>query len=172
MADIFSEYLGMGLHIMNIYGPYHRQVKFWEDIMRSSFLQVDIIILGGDLNLSIGHERSWGNHAQINSHSDYFVQSSNTKGGRNKGSYRRSWLSKSTSFGISTCLRIKTSILTRLRRRDKSSWKEYDLYALDHQLHEAWLLYYCYIYSTTFLHPITIGVSICTYNKEGTCLSS
>lgn len=74
MADIFSEYLGMELHIMNIYFPCQKRAKFYEDIMRSSFSQVENIILGGDLNLSIRHADSWGNHAQIDSLLDYFVQ--------------------------------------------------------------------------------------------------
>lgn len=55
MEDVFSEELGIHIGIVNIYGPCHNHVAFWEDVMGSSFMQGDNIILGGDLNFSMGH---------------------------------------------------------------------------------------------------------------------
>lgn len=74
MVDIFSEELGMKLRYVNIYRPYHRCAEFWENLLRSLFLQVDNDIIGGDLNFSIGHAESSGNHAQIDALSNFFVQ--------------------------------------------------------------------------------------------------
>lgn len=41
--------------------------------MRSSFMHEDKIILLGDLNFLMGHAESWGNHAQVDSLSIFFV---------------------------------------------------------------------------------------------------
>ena len=37
-----------------------------------NFFQNDYLIMGGDLNFSIGHSESWGHHAQQNPLSAYF----------------------------------------------------------------------------------------------------
>lgn len=42
--------------------------------MRSSFLWEDNIIPRGDLNFSLGHAKSWGNHTHVYPLLDYFVQ--------------------------------------------------------------------------------------------------
>jgi len=38
----------------------------------SDLLQVDNLIMGGDLNFSVGYSESWGHHAQIESLSTFF----------------------------------------------------------------------------------------------------
>ena len=38
MEDVFSEELGIHIGIVNIYGPCHNHVAFWEDVMGSSFM--------------------------------------------------------------------------------------------------------------------------------------
>jgi len=58
MVYIFSEELGMELSFMNIYVPCHKCEKLWENLMRSSFMLANNIIIRGDLNFSIGHAES------------------------------------------------------------------------------------------------------------------
>lgn len=38
---------------------------FWRHLLNSSLLCQDNIIIGGDLNISLGFLESWGNHAQV-----------------------------------------------------------------------------------------------------------
>lgn len=59
-ADIFSSELGKELRLINMYGPCHNKVEFWDPFLSTYLLQADNIILGGDLNFSIGHANSWG----------------------------------------------------------------------------------------------------------------
>lgn len=58
--------------MINVYGPCQNWVTFWDQLLRSRLLQVDNVILGDDLNFSIGYSESWGHNAQIDSLSYYF----------------------------------------------------------------------------------------------------
>jgi len=57
-AYIFSSDLAMYLRLIIVYGPCHNRFAFWEQILNSTLLQVDNTILGGDVNISIGHAES------------------------------------------------------------------------------------------------------------------
>lgn len=70
--DAFSIHLGHTLRLVNIYGPYHNRVDYWESLMQVPFMANDNIIIGGDLIFSLGHAKSWGNHVQIDPLSDFF----------------------------------------------------------------------------------------------------
>jgi exonuclease III len=41
------------IHILNIYGPYQNMKPFWDSLLTKSFFK-ELLILGGDLNLSLG----------------------------------------------------------------------------------------------------------------------
>lgn len=64
-ADIFSSHFGRESHLINVYGPCTTRLTFWEHLLSRSFTLVDNLILGGDLNFSLGHAESWGHLAQI-----------------------------------------------------------------------------------------------------------
>lgn len=64
-ADIFSIDLGLTLRIVNIYGPYHQRENFWSHLLGCNLLTLDRIILGGDMNFSLGFRESWGSTAQV-----------------------------------------------------------------------------------------------------------
>ncbi len=64
-ADIFSFDLGTNIRLINVYGPFHDREIFWEHLLTSNILQPDNIILGGELNFSMGFSESWGHHAQV-----------------------------------------------------------------------------------------------------------
>lgn len=59
-ADIYSTTLEAEYIIINVYGPFHDMADFWRKLLSSSIIQKDNIILGGDLNFSIGFIESWG----------------------------------------------------------------------------------------------------------------
>eukprot|EP00253_Pinus_taeda_P013368 PITA_13368 len=64
-ADIYASSLETEVHIINIYGPCLDRENFWRRLLDSYFLQADNIILGGDLNFSLGFSESWGHLAQV-----------------------------------------------------------------------------------------------------------
>lgn len=68
--DIFSSDLGMDIKIFNIYVPCNNGEAFWNHLLNLSIINYDNIIMGGDLNFSIGFGESWGSNAQVNSLSD------------------------------------------------------------------------------------------------------
>eukprot|EP00253_Pinus_taeda_P006660 PITA_06660 len=63
-ADIFSIDLGLTLRIVNIYGPCHQRENFWSHLLDCNLMTLDRIILGGDMNFSLGFGESWGSMAQ------------------------------------------------------------------------------------------------------------
>jgi len=65
--DIFSAELGLNLWIVNIYGPCRQRESFWQHFLNLSIVSLDHVILGGDLNFSIGFGESWGSQAQVDS---------------------------------------------------------------------------------------------------------
>jgi hypothetical protein len=64
---------GDPLQVLNIYGPTHDWPQFWNALLEKSFLKYPALILGGDLNFSIGAVESWGHRSQVDSLSDFFV---------------------------------------------------------------------------------------------------
>jgi hypothetical protein len=51
---VLSEDLGMEFTIINVYGPNLDHVPFWESLLSKDFMQGNDLILGGDLNFSMG----------------------------------------------------------------------------------------------------------------------
>jgi hypothetical protein len=58
--DIFVEGLGKEFRILNVYGPYLDRTPFWETLLSLKILKVENLILGGDLNFSLGEAEVWG----------------------------------------------------------------------------------------------------------------
>jgi exonuclease III len=52
--DIFVEALGKEFRILNVYGPYLDITPFRETLLSLKILKVENLILGGDLNFSLG----------------------------------------------------------------------------------------------------------------------
>jgi len=73
--QLFSTDLGMVVIVLNIYGPYINRVPFWDSLLSNDFVLNRDLILGGDLNLSLGCEEVWGPKATSDSLSYYFIQS-------------------------------------------------------------------------------------------------
>jgi exonuclease III len=49
-----SKELEEPLNIVNIYGPCHNRGPYWDNFFSKSFLKEKFLILGGDLNFSLG----------------------------------------------------------------------------------------------------------------------
>eukprot|EP00253_Pinus_taeda_P016512 PITA_16512 len=72
-VDISSAELGIHIWILNVYGLCQNKPAFWQNLLSSDSFKSDHLILGGDLNFSIGHAKSWGHRAQRDSLSNYFL---------------------------------------------------------------------------------------------------
>jgi hypothetical protein len=71
---VFSKELEDPLNIVNIYGPCHNRGPYWDVVFNKSFLKEKHLILGGDLNFSLGIKEVWGSHARSDPLSTYFTQ--------------------------------------------------------------------------------------------------
>jgi hypothetical protein len=63
-VDIFLEGLGLELRLLNVYGPYSDRITFWDTLFKKNLLKEKPLILGGDLNLSLGNVEVWGPSAR------------------------------------------------------------------------------------------------------------
>ena len=50
------------------------EIPFWDSLLSNSLIKSDLVILGGDLNFSLGQSEVWGPHAQIDSLTGFFTQ--------------------------------------------------------------------------------------------------
>lgn len=62
------------LNIVNIYGPCQNRGPYWDKIFTKSFLKDQQVILGGDLNFSLGFSEVWGTHARADPLTSFFTQ--------------------------------------------------------------------------------------------------
>eukprot|EP00253_Pinus_taeda_P031667 PITA_31667 len=58
--------------IVNIYGPCQGREIFWTDLLAKSLMNSSLMIVGGDLNFSIGRADAWGPSAREDPLSDFF----------------------------------------------------------------------------------------------------
>jgi len=70
--DIFSADIGTNIWFINVYGPCHRREEFWQRFLILEITTFDHLVIGGDLNFSIGFGESWGSQAQVDPLSEYF----------------------------------------------------------------------------------------------------
>eukprot|EP00253_Pinus_taeda_P033136 PITA_33136 len=60
------------LTILNIYGPCQGRMPFWNDLMAKSIVKNSLLVLGGDLNFSLGRAEIWGPSAREDSLTNFF----------------------------------------------------------------------------------------------------
>eukprot|EP00253_Pinus_taeda_P003262 PITA_03262 len=68
--DTYVLSMEMDLRVINVYGPCSSRDPFWNALLDSDLLKEDNIILGGDLNFTLGYCESWGHSAQVDSFSE------------------------------------------------------------------------------------------------------
>jgi hypothetical protein len=72
--DVYSRDTDKVYSVTNIYGPYQDRLPFWDRIFSKSWWNFPNLIVGGDLNFSLGEAEMWGESAQVDELIDYFRQ--------------------------------------------------------------------------------------------------
>ena len=73
-ASLYSIELKMALCCVNLYGPYVDKERFWIRLFKMECLKSSKLILGGDLNYSVGFSEIWGVRARVDILSDFFIR--------------------------------------------------------------------------------------------------
>eukprot|EP00253_Pinus_taeda_P008007 PITA_08007 len=60
--------------IVNIYGPCQGRELFWTDLLAKPIMNSPLMVLGGDLNFSLGRAEAWGPSAREDPLTDFFSQ--------------------------------------------------------------------------------------------------
>eukprot|EP00253_Pinus_taeda_P004657 PITA_04657 len=60
--------------VVNIYGPCQGRENFWTNLLSKSLMNVPLMVVGGDLNFSLGRAEAWGPSAREDPQSDFFFQ--------------------------------------------------------------------------------------------------
>jgi len=74
-VQLFSVEFGKLLTVLNIYGPYNNREAFWIDLLGKEFIQNNWVVLGGDLNLTLGAAEIWGPRAIPDPLNEFFIRS-------------------------------------------------------------------------------------------------
>ena len=53
-AELLSVDLGTSISVINVYGPYVNQFPFWDSLLQETLLGGDSVVVGGDLNFTLG----------------------------------------------------------------------------------------------------------------------
>lgn len=70
--DLFFQELNSEFCLLNVYGPYLNRVTFWDRLFLSSIFSHEWVILGGDLNFSLGTAEIWGPRESSDPLSNFF----------------------------------------------------------------------------------------------------
>ena len=71
--ELYSKELCFPLLLLNVYGPCQEREMFWSSFFQKSFLNHQNLIIGGDLNFSLGVSESWGANARADPLTDFFL---------------------------------------------------------------------------------------------------
>lgn len=72
--DVYSRETDRAFTMINIYNPYQDRLSFWERLFNKSWWNIPGLIVGGDLNFTIGEAEIWGENARVDELSEYFRQ--------------------------------------------------------------------------------------------------
>ena len=70
--DLFWAEANLHLNLISIYGPYSDRVTLWESVQASQFLKREKVVIGGDLNFTLGVHEIWGTNARTYSLASFF----------------------------------------------------------------------------------------------------
>eukprot|EP00253_Pinus_taeda_P003525 PITA_03525 len=70
--EVLSPEFNGPLSILNIYGPCQERFAFWNNLLAKSVMRDQNLVVGGDLNFSIGTAEAWGPSAREDPLSDFF----------------------------------------------------------------------------------------------------
>jgi hypothetical protein len=66
--------MGKKLSVLNVYGPYSNRVEYWDTFFKLECIQNGLVVIGGDLNFTLGAFKIWGPVAQIDCLLGYFLR--------------------------------------------------------------------------------------------------
>ena len=72
-VDLLSADLGSKLSVINVYGPYLNRAPFWDALFQDPLLRGDSVVVGGDLNFTLGRTEIWGPHAIADPQAGFFL---------------------------------------------------------------------------------------------------
>lgn len=70
--EILSPDFHFPISLINVYGPCQGRESFWDTLMTTYVLKAPVMILGGDLNFSLGRAEAWGPSAREDPLTDFF----------------------------------------------------------------------------------------------------
>ena len=79
-ASLFSLELNLDVCLVNIYGPCIDREVFWKNLLELDCMKCEKLILGGDLNFTMGLSKIWGFRARLDSLFDFFTKILETHG--------------------------------------------------------------------------------------------
>ena len=62
----------MKFYFLNLYGPYVDREVYWSHLVSLDCFKSSSLIMGGDLNFSMGYSEIWGTKARVDPLSDFF----------------------------------------------------------------------------------------------------
>ena len=71
-VSLYSTELKMDLCFVNVYGPYVEREGFWNNLLDFVHLNCTKLILGGDLNFSLGFSKTWDARARVDNLCNFF----------------------------------------------------------------------------------------------------
>eukprot|EP00253_Pinus_taeda_P033955 PITA_33955 len=60
-------------HIVNIYGPCQGREAFWLELFAKTLMKLPLMVVGGDLNFSLGRIEAWGPSAREDPLTEFFI---------------------------------------------------------------------------------------------------
>ena len=69
---IFWAKENLTLNILNIYGLYNSRVTFWDSLQTSHLLRCENLVIGGNMNFTLGVHELWGPRARVDPLASFF----------------------------------------------------------------------------------------------------
>eukprot|EP00253_Pinus_taeda_P006109 PITA_06109 len=71
--EVLSPDFPFPITIVNVYGPCQSRDSFWEELMSKTVMKSPLMIMGGDLNFSLGRTEAWGPYAREDPLAEFFL---------------------------------------------------------------------------------------------------
>eukprot|EP00253_Pinus_taeda_P011302 PITA_11302 len=72
--EIMAPEFPSSFQIVNIYGPCQGREAFWLELLAKSLMKLPLMVVGGDLNFSLGRAEAWGPSAREDTLTGFFIQ--------------------------------------------------------------------------------------------------
>jgi len=72
-CSLSSTDIGEEITLLNTYGPYQDRIPFWENLFKKDCFKGNSVIIGGDLNFTLGQSEVWGPQARVDTLADFFI---------------------------------------------------------------------------------------------------